>query len=136
MAVVEASLANLKPFVPGQSANPGGRPVGSRNAINAKFLNALITAFDEGDEEGHCKGLRAIKRCRDEDPSAFVKALIALQPKEVDIKRNLDDIPDDQLAAAYAAVGAILAAQNPAAGVGAAEGAQQAQGLPAVSETG
>jgi Family of unknown function (DUF5681) len=34
-------LANLKPFQPGQSGNPHGRPVGTRQAFSAGFHRDL-----------------------------------------------------------------------------------------------
>lgn len=116
-------------FKPGASPNPGGKPVRARNAINAKFLNALLKEFDES-------GPKAIKRCAEDDPAAFVRVCASLLPKEVEITRPLDDISDDQLEAAYIACRAILDAQNSGAGETGQAEPQQAQNVSAVSETG
>lgn len=83
---------NLRSFQPGESGNPGGKPVGARNRINAKFLEALEKDFEEGGEE-------AIRRCRVEDPSAYVRALLGLQPKELKVEETsaVDALTDEQL---------------------------------------
>lgn len=116
-------------FKPGVSPNPGGKPVRARNRINASFLNALIKEFDES-------GAAAIKKCATEDPSTFVRVLASLQPKELEITKTFDDISDEQLEAAFAAVRAILAAQHPEQGDGRPGEAQPAAALQAVSEAG
>ena len=36
----EKKLRNLKPFKPGQSGNPKGRPKGARNRLGTQFLKA------------------------------------------------------------------------------------------------
>jgi hypothetical protein len=42
---------NLKPWLPGQSGNPNGRPVGSRSAFSAAFCRDLAEVWsDEGRE--------------------------------------------------------------------------------------
>ena len=42
---------NLKPWPPGQSGNPNGRPVGSRSAFSAAFCRDLAEVWsDEGRE--------------------------------------------------------------------------------------
>lgn len=114
-------------FKPGNLANPGGKPVGARNKLNARFLNELIKQFD-------AHGAEAIRNCAENDPSTFVRVLASLQPKELEIKRPLDDISDEQLDAAYVAVRAILGAQNAGSGEGGQGQAQPAASLQAVPE--
>lgn len=99
-------------FKPGQSGNPGGRAIGTRARLNASFLNALAEDFDE-------HGKDAIQRCREENPAAYVKALAGLLPKEVEIRKPLEDFADDELIAAVRALQSFVAAQVDAAGVGA-----------------
>jgi len=65
-------------FKPGQSGNPGGKPVGARNRITVAFLAALADDFDK-------HGAKAIARCRTEHPDAYVRACIALIPKELEL---------------------------------------------------
>lgn len=124
----ENSLKNLKPIQPGETRNPGGKPVNLRDAINKKFLKALSAEFD-------LNGKEVIARVAQEEPGTFIRVLAALQPKEMEIKRPLDDISDEQLDAAAIAIRAILNAQNhrsPEAIEGIAE---QVEVLPAVRET-
>lgn len=103
-------MANPNPceetrFKPGQSGNPGGKPMAARHAINAKFLTALSKSFDEGGEE-------AIRRAQQEDPIGYVRVFAALLPKEVEVKSSLDELSDDQLSAIITACRAILVAQG------------------------
>ena len=96
---------NLVQWKPGESGNPGGKPVNARNALNAKFLKELSATFDK-------EGKSAIEKVAKEDPSTFIRVLAALQPKEMEIKRQLDDISDEQLDAAAVAIRAIINAQS------------------------
>lgn len=109
--VNEKSIANLKPFQPGQSGNPGGIAVGTRNALNKKFLQALSKEFDES-------GPEAISRVAKEDPATFIKVLAAILPKEMEIKRPLDDMTDEQLRASVDALQRYLSAQGNTEGNG------------------
>jgi Family of unknown function (DUF5681) len=87
----EKQLAALRPFKPGQSGNPGGKPAGTRNRLTAKFLNALADDFDE-------HGAAAIEACRQNDPAAYIRVIVALCPKEMEVKRPLDELTDDDIA--------------------------------------
>lgn len=113
----------------GSSPNPGGKPVRARNKINAAFLNALIEEFDKS-------GKKAIKECAENDPSTFVRVCASLLPKEIEISRPLDDIPDEQLDAAILAVRTILAAQNPDNGTNGSGETQSVEVLQAIPEAG
>lgn len=114
-------------FQPGVSANPGGKPVGARNSLNAKFLKALSEDFDAG-------GSAAIALCRETDPSAYVRALIALQPKELEITRDpFANMTEEQLDAAILAVRAAIDASHSARE---AEVGQQAGELQPLQEAG
>jgi hypothetical protein len=100
------SLANLKPFEPGNRANPGGKPKGARDRVNVKFLEALEQVFDE------C-GKEALQRCCKEDPSAFVRALLALVPKELEISQDpFAWLTDEQLVSVNDSLRVIVAAQE------------------------
>lgn len=117
-------LENLKPFQPGQSGNPGGKPVGARNRITAKFLNTLAEDF-----ETH--GKEAIVRTREDDPGTYVKVCAGLLPKQVEQTNALDDLTDAQLHAAIAIIQSLLA-DNPEAGADKAAELPQASGIPTV----
>ena len=91
----EKSLANLRPFQPGESGNPGGKAVGTRNRLNADFLNKIADDFK-------VHGKEAIAAAREKDPMGYVKALCALQPKQIEQTQPLDDLTDAELLAGIA----------------------------------
>lgn len=124
-----SQLANLKSFAPGVSGNPGGKPVKARNRLQGKFLNALADDFEEN-------GAEAIRNCRLDDPSAYIRAIVALMPKELEISRQLDDLTDDELESALIAARALAAARHSRDGADAEASGQSAEGLPAVPQAG
>lgn len=113
---------------PGVSPNPGGKPVRARNKINARFLNDLL-------KEWETTGARALKECSKKDPATFIRVVASLQPKEIEIIKPLEDIPDEQLDAAVLAVRAILAAQNSGSDESRPGQAQHPSPLQALPET-
>ena len=88
-------IEHLRPFKPGESGNPGGKPVGARNRLTAHFLNALADDFD-------VHGKKAIADCRENKPEAYIKAIAALCPKELELKTPLQDATEDELRALLA----------------------------------
>lgn len=103
---------------PGQSGNPGGKPVAARNKLQADFLRDLAADF-----EAH--GKKAIKECRETKPDAYVRAIVQLMPKELEIKRPLEEVNDADLAAAIALLQSVLAAQGVDGGAGEASSTPQ-----------
>ena len=84
-----------KPFQPGKSGNPAGRPKGSRSKLAEKFWQDYYTAW-----EAH--GAPALAHVAANDPSTFVRVAASLMPKETEITlRNVTakELPDDELAA-------------------------------------
>lgn len=97
-------------FQKGQSGNPGGKPVGARNKLQGDFMNALAEDFEQ-------HGPAAIIACRTEKPEQYIRVIASLMPKELEVKRPLEDLTDDELAAGVAALQRLLDSQ------GAGEGA-------------
>lgn len=89
-------------FKPGVSPNPGGKAIGSRNRLTKQFLLALAKDFDQHGED-------AIRRCREEKPETYIRVIAALCPKEVEIKRPLQEMEDAELLAAVRALEGFLA---------------------------
>jgi hypothetical protein len=96
-------------FKPGQSGNPGGKPVGSRNRLTAHFLNALADDFE-------VHGKQAITDARTADPMGYVKVVGALMPKQIENTQPLDDLTDGELLAGIALLRSRLADSSGAGG--------------------
>ena len=84
-----------KQFKPGQSGNPGGKPIGARNRLQGDFMRALSEDFA-------AYGKAAIAQCRAEKPDAYLRIVASLFPKELEVKRPLDDLSDEELENAIA----------------------------------
>jgi hypothetical protein len=74
----EKKLRNLKPFKPGQSGNPKGRPKGARNRLGTQFLEALEADFARF-------GPQAIVLMRERKPDIYIRVVAGLLPKEANI---------------------------------------------------
>src|SRR5262245_15582354 len=90
---------------PGISANPAGRPKGSRNKLSAAVLDDLIQAWSEQatgvvPHDGPVSsGLAALRISFKEKPTETVKMYANLLPKEVDMEiSRLAGLSDDELA--------------------------------------
>jgi hypothetical protein len=79
----KANIANLKPFKPGQSGNPGGKPVGARNELSAAFLRAVIADFN-------ANGADAITKLRTESPVKYCELIAGLLPSEANVSVKSD----------------------------------------------
>ncbi len=70
---------------PGQSGNPKGRPKGSR----ARFGEAFVSDF-LADWEKH--GAKALEETRKNDPAAYVRAAVAILPKQLEVGGRTEDV--------------------------------------------
>ena len=82
-----------KPFAPGNDGHGGGRRLGARNKLQTAFLEDLANEWAE-----HGRGV--IRIVRTEKPVEFMKAVIAVLPKELVLEQNmLGDMTDEDIAA-------------------------------------
>jgi sugar phosphate isomerase/epimerase len=74
--------------------NKGGRPAGSRNRLQSKFLFELAEDFEK-------HGADAIKLCRLEQPATYVKIIASLMPRELEVTAHSveRDLSDEEIAA-------------------------------------
>ena len=56
-------------------------------------MNALAEDFS-------VQGKEAVRRCREEKPDVYLRIIASLMPKELEIKRPLDDLTDEEIDAA------------------------------------
>jgi hypothetical protein len=123
--------ANLRPWKPGQSGNPAGRPVGARNKLSEALLEDLLAEWLEG-------GREAIRAMRLKDPAQFVRVAVMALPRQVKLEADEGPFSDmsnaelrrlvEVLEVALAAAGA---AENGVEGEQAAIGPQPPLLLPA-----
>ena len=67
---------NLKPWPPGVSGNPNGRPVGSRSAFSAGFTSDLAEVWAD-------KGKAAMLYTAEKQPAVFFATCARLLPNDV-----------------------------------------------------
>ncbi len=109
-------------FKAGNKANPGGKPVGSRNQLQGDFLRELAADFAEN-------GPAAIITTREKSPAQYLKIIASLMPKELEIKRPMEEMTDDDIIAGIAALQRLVAASGDAGGVGDAAKPKQTKGV-------
>lgn len=86
-------LAGLKPFRPGQSGNPKGRPKSARSRISEAFLRSLADHFAS-------HGATVIAKVREDRPADYLKIVSAVIPREVHITTDpMQELSDDELEA-------------------------------------
>ena len=83
-----------RPFKPGQSGNPAGRPKGSRNRHSENFLNAFARDFER-------HGAAVIETVRKERPQDYLKVAASLLPKQMETEtrqsRPFSELSDAEL---------------------------------------
>src|SRR5262249_33978022 len=66
-------------FAPGYSGNPGGSPEAARKALNKSTILEMHRAFNIG-------GRKAIEKVMKNQPAVFLKLLVLLVPREMQIE--------------------------------------------------
>lgn len=86
-----ANTDNLKPFEPGQSGNPKGRPVGSRNrstVLRELFTVAIELRMPDGSTRTgtleDAMGMGLIQKAMKGSPQAFREAMDSVYGKQVE----------------------------------------------------
>lgn len=99
----QSQQRGLKPWQPGQSGNPAGRPKGARSKLQEDFLRDVLEAWEE-------RGPQVITAMIAEKPSEFVKMVAGLMPKEATLNINdHSEMTDDELTERVRALAAQLA---------------------------
>ena len=75
---------NLRPWQPGQSGNPAGRPVGARSKLAEAFLEDFYAHWQKN-------GTTAIEELFENDKATYVKIAASIMPKEVKVDVELHD---------------------------------------------
>ncbi len=65
-----------RPFKPGISGNPNGRPKGSRNRLTDQVLKSIAEDFAQ-------HGSEVLERVRREEPATYLKMIVSLLPREL-----------------------------------------------------
>ena len=77
-------------FLTGNTASPG-RPIGTRRELAREFLEDMRKIWAE-------KGADVLARVVEEDPATFLRSMVAIMPKELDVNvTHYDEMSDDQL---------------------------------------
>ena len=105
-------------FRPGVSGNATGNVHRSRHALNADTIREMHAAFRQGGREAIDKVMRT-------QPAAFLKLLVLLVPREMEVEHSggVKAMTDEQLERGIEAVQAMLAKRD------AGEGAKVIEGI-------
>ncbi len=83
-------------FLPGNSGF-GGRPKGSRNKLGEAFIQDMYEAWQTS-------GADVLTKVINTDPATFLRSMVAILPKELDVNVNrYDTMTDEQLKSQFLA---------------------------------
>jgi hypothetical protein len=86
MADNTAKKQRGRPFEPGRSGNPAGRPKGSRNKLGEDFISAIYEDWTE-------HGAAVLKQVRQTSPSTYLRTVASLVPQHLAISQD-DDLSE------------------------------------------
>lgn len=91
-------------FAKGWSGNPGGDGGRARRVLNTSTIRELQRAFDRG-------GRRAIEKVMKQQPALFLKMLVLLVPREMEVTHSnaIKSMSDEQIEAAIEVIQSMLA---------------------------
>src|SRR6516165_1343968 len=94
-------------FAPGYSGNPGGSPEAARKALNKDTILEMHRAFKLG-------GRKAIEKVMRNQPAVFLKLLVLLVPREMQLEHSggVKAMTEDQIVDAIAAIEGYLARRS------------------------
>jgi hypothetical protein len=103
-------------FRPGVSGNLSGNVHRSRHALNSETIREMHLAFRRG-------GRKAIDKVMKQQPAVFLKLLVLLVPREMEVTHSgaIKSMTDEQIEAAIEAIQGMLAARAGEAAKGTAE---------------
>lgn len=70
-----------RPFQPGESGNPSGRPRGGRNRLSEVLLSIVVDDFV-------AHGAEAMAQLRQKDPATYLRLVASLVPREMILQRE------------------------------------------------
>jgi hypothetical protein len=93
-------------FAKGVSGNLGGNAQRTRHALNADTIREMHAAFRRG-------GRKAIDKVMRQQPAVFLKLLVLLVPREMEVTHSgtIKSMSDEQIEAAIEAIQTMLAAR-------------------------
>jgi hypothetical protein len=108
------------------AGNPGGSPEAARKALNKSTILEMHRAFNIG-------GRKAIEKVMKQQPAVFLKLLVLLVPREMEVTRSgtIKSMSDEQIEAAIEAIQGMLAAREAGSNAKVIEGVAEPQALPA-----
>lgn len=97
----------------------GGRPKGARNKLGEAFFGDMFEAWQS-------QGKSVIAAVIEKDPAAFLRSMVAIMPKQVEVDINqYDSMTDDQLKQQFLAALREANALGLDVGAGVTEGTNQ-----------
>jgi hypothetical protein len=115
-------------WLPGVSGHPGGDAARARKALNAATIAEMHRAFREG-------GRAAILKVMKQQPAAFLKLLVLLVPRELEVTHSggVKSMSDAELEAGIEMIRSMLAAREAGAGAKVIDAVPKPVALPASS---